>query len=78
MIPSNSIQLMGNFEKGELVKYSNYQYPWRIKAFEKENVAWIAETYGTKYVSGGRVARVLRVPISQLRKTEQTLGKFNE
>lgn len=39
-------------------------------------VAWIAETYATKYVSGGCVSKVLRVPLDQLEKVEQSLGKF--
>ena len=58
--------MMRRYIKGELVRYSTFEYPFRIKALEGGNVAWIVETYATKYVAGGRVARVMRVPISQL------------
>ena len=69
---------MDGFVKDELVRYSNFEYPFRIKAFEEGHVAWIAETYGTKYVSGGRVAHIWRVPIDHLGKIEQQLGKIKE
>ena len=69
--------------------YSDFEYPWRIKAFElgegpgsrKEGaggVAWIAETRATRAVSGGMTSEVLRVPLTQLDKIEQKLGKLSE
>ena len=77
-IPTNNIQSIDNFKKGELVRYSVNEYPWRIQALERGHVAWIAETRGTRYTSSGRVSRVLRVPIDNLRKTPQALGRFSE
>ena len=85
MIPDSKILSLGEFSKGELVAYSDYDYPWRIMALKRGvgrgsrrrgvgGVAWIGETYGTKYTSSGRVAHVFRVPLTQLSKTEQNLG----
>ena len=47
-IPTNNIQSIDNFKKGELVRYSVNEYPWRIQALERGYVAWIAETRGTR------------------------------
>ena len=81
MIPTNRIKSLQGFSKGELVGYSNFEYPFRIMTLERgdtptNDVVWIGETYGTKYIMGGRVAHVWRVPISHIFKIEQSLGKI--
>lgn len=35
MIPDSKLWKLGDFSKGELVTYSNFEYPFRIMALER-------------------------------------------
>ena len=84
MVPSNKIETLGDFRKGELVAYSNFQHPFRIMTLEAGTgkgsrklgvggVAWIGETRATGTHGN---SRVMRVPLVHLKKTRQQLGKL--